>query len=430
MVPQVEPATLLLPSMQREAPVLQSVTPFRHTSGLVLQVLPDIQETQTPTALQTCPAPQLVPAVALTSSRHRVEPVLQSVRPSLQGAPGLVVQTTLGTQAPQLPFASQVWLVPQLVPAILLLPSTQREAPVLHSVMPFLHGEGLVAQVMFATHATQEPVAEQTWLRPHGVPAERLLASTQVCTPDAHDVVPNLQPGEGFVVQVTLAMQLAQLPVAVQTWSGPQDVPGERGIESTQRVLPLLQSMTPERQGAPGLLVQGVPATQAPQNPFPSHTCPVPHIVPASRTSPSTQLCEPVAHEVVPTRQGAEGFPGHGPPALQAAQAPVAVHTCPEPHGVPAARRASSTQTGAPVEHSVTPRRHGFGLPEHGVPGEQRAQPPAPSQTWFVPQAVPAGAFAPSMHPGVAPHVVRPRLHGLPGLAEQATSGTQAWHEP
>lgn len=416
--------------MQREAPVLQSVTPFRHGSGFVLQVFPDVHEMQAPAALQTCPAPQLVPAMALRSSRQRVEPVLQSVLPSLQGAPGLVVHATLGTQAPQFPLASQVWLVPQLVPAILLLPSTQREEPVLHSVMPFLHGEGFVTQAMFATHAVHEPVAEQTWLRPHEVPAGRLLESMQVCVPDAHDVVPTLQPGEGLVVQVTLATQPAQLPVAVQTWSGPQGVPGASGVESTQRVLPVLQSMTPARHGAPGLLVQGVPATHAPQKPFPSQTCPMPHIVPASRTSPSTQLWEPVAHDVVPTRQGAEGFPVHGPPALHAAQAPVAVQTCPVPQGVPAARKASSTQTGAPVEHSVTPRRQGLGLPVQGVPGEHSAQPPAPSQTWFVPQAVPAGAFALSMHPGVAPHVVRPRLHGLPGLAEHATLATHAWHEP
>lgn len=103
-----------------------------------------------------------MPAIALTSSRHRVEPVLQSVLPSLQGAPGLVVQVTLGTQAPQFPLASQVWLVPQAVPAVLLLPSTQREDPVLHSVMPFRHGDGFVEHVMLATQAVQEPVAEQT----------------------------------------------------------------------------------------------------------------------------------------------------------------------------------------------------------------------------------------------------------------------------
>lgn len=58
------------------------------------------------------------------------------------------------------------------------------------------------------------------------MPAGRLAASKHVCMPEAQEVVPNLHPGEGLVVQVTLATQLAQLPLAVQTWSGPQEVPG------------------------------------------------------------------------------------------------------------------------------------------------------------------------------------------------------------
>jgi hypothetical protein len=41
----------------------------------------------------------------------------------------------------------------------------------------------------------------------------------------------------------------------------------------------------------------------------------------------------------------------------------------------------------------VTPLAHAFGLPVHDCPGVQAAQAPAPSQTWFVPQGVPAERF-------------------------------------
>ena len=47
-----------------------------------------------------------------------------------------------------------------------------------------------------------------------------------------------------------------------------------------------------------------------------------------------------------------------------------------------------------------------------------------------MPHAVPAGALAPSLHPGVAPHVVTPRLHGAPGLDAHAASGTHCRQLP
>jgi len=42
------------------------------------------------------------------------------------------VQLWPAVQLPQLPLPSQTWLVPQLVPPILLLPSAQVIAPVEH----------------------------------------------------------------------------------------------------------------------------------------------------------------------------------------------------------------------------------------------------------------------------------------------------------
>lgn len=51
--PHVEPGALLPPSMQRRAPVAQSVTPFRHRPGLVPQVFPALHAMQAPMPLQT-----------------------------------------------------------------------------------------------------------------------------------------------------------------------------------------------------------------------------------------------------------------------------------------------------------------------------------------------------------------------------------------
>lgn len=107
-------------------------------------------------------------------------------------------------------------------------------------------------------------------------------------------------------------------------------------------------------------------------------------------------------------------------PLAHATHWPVPLQTCPVPHEVPAGRSASSTHTGVPVVHSMTPRRQAAaGLVEHGVPATHATQVPALSQTCPAPHAVPAAAFAPSAQPGVAPQVVRPRLHGAPGLAAQ-----------
>jgi hypothetical protein len=44
----------------------------------------------------------------------------------------LEVQLWFAVQAPQLPLPSHTWLVPQPVPPILLLPSAQAMAPVMH----------------------------------------------------------------------------------------------------------------------------------------------------------------------------------------------------------------------------------------------------------------------------------------------------------
>lgn len=51
--PQLVPGVLFPPSMQRSAPVEQSVTPFLQTPVLVPQLLPELHAMQPPAPLQT-----------------------------------------------------------------------------------------------------------------------------------------------------------------------------------------------------------------------------------------------------------------------------------------------------------------------------------------------------------------------------------------
>lgn len=289
--PHVVPGALLPLSMQRSAPVPQSVTPFLHAPGLVPQVAPAPHVMHAPMPLHTRPAPQLVPAVTFPLSTQTELPELQSVRPATHGAPGLVVHIWLATHMPQLPFESHTWAEPQAVPAILLLPSTQVVAPVAHELSPLRQaGFGLVVQAMAAVQLTQLPLTLQTWLVPHVVPGGRLPESMHVWTPVVHEVMPVLQEGLGLVVQAVPATHATHEPLALHTWSGPHAVPAVTLVESTQRVLPVLQSMTPVLHGAPMFEVHAMPAVHMPQKPLASHTWPMPQVVPADLGMPSAQV--------------------------------------------------------------------------------------------------------------------------------------------
>lgn len=134
------------------------------------------------------------------------------------------------------------------------------------------------------------------------MPAGRLPESTQVCTPVVHEVTPVLQPGFGFVVQAWPATHAMQLPAALQTRSGPQAVPAVRFDASRQRVEPVVQSMMPVLHGTPGFELHEAPGVQVPQKPFASHVWLAAHELPADLGAPSTQVCAPVAHVVMPCR--------------------------------------------------------------------------------------------------------------------------------
>ncbi len=214
------------------------------------------------------------------------------------------------------------------MPGVLLLPSTHRCDPVLHSVMPLRQpGFGLVVQAMLAEQVTHAPFALQTRFVPHEVPGALLPESTHVCAPVVHEVRPVLQPGFGFVEHAVEATHATQLPLELQTWSGPHEVPAVTLVESTHRVAPVLQSMTPLLHGAPGFEAQALPAVQTPQNPLASQTCPAPQLVPADFGAPSIHACAPVEHESTPWRHAEPGLVVHMPPAVQATHMPVAVQT-------------------------------------------------------------------------------------------------------
>lgn len=237
------------------------------------------------------------------------------------------VQAWPATHAPQLPFASHTWPEPQLVPAVLLVPSTHWEPPVAQLVMPLRQvAVGFVVQATLATQVTQLPPGLQTWFMPQPVPAARLPESTQLCAPVVQAVTPVLHPGFGLVLHDVPATQAMQLPPALHTRSGPHAVPGVTLVESRQRVEPVLQSMTPDLQGAPGLELHDAPATHAPQKPLASQVCAAPHDVPAIFGAPSTHTCAPLAHEKTPARQ-ADGFEVQLPPAAHATHMPVEVQT-------------------------------------------------------------------------------------------------------
>ena len=132
---------------------------------------------------------------------------------------------------------------------------------------------------------------------------------------------------------------------------------------------------------------QIAPALHAPQLPV-WQTLFVPQLVPSERNVPaSEQTGAPVPQEVVPAWQRVAAV--HAAPTVQA------LHTPPPqtrfvPQLVPfATGTVVSEHTGAPLVQAMLPAWHGL-VGVHAAPAWQAMHPPAPTQTWFVPQLVPA----------------------------------------
>lgn len=237
--------------------------------------------------------------------------------------------------------------------------SSQTGAPVLQLVEPTRQAVGLPLQVEPLAHVTHCPPPLHTWFKPQLTPAGLLAASTQVWAPVSQRVEPTRQM-PGFEVQLKFGVQLTQLPVALQTRLVPQAVPAAFWVPFAQLVTPLVQAVTPVKQGF-GLPLQLWPEVQLPQKPMPSHCWPAPQAVPIALGAPSTQVEAPVAHEVRPSRH-VLGLPVHAWPAVQLTHAPEPLHTWLVPQTVPAGLLPLSVQTGAPVMHEITPVLQPVGL--------------------------------------------------------------------
>ena len=116
--------------------------------------------------------------------------------------------------------------------------------PVLQESEPALQGLGLVEQPLPATQPIHEPAPLQTWLVPQDVPPATLDAlSTQVAPPVAQDVVPTLQ-AVGLPEQPAPAVQLTH-PPPLQTRLVPQLVPADFALPSTHVCEPVLHDVVP-----------------------------------------------------------------------------------------------------------------------------------------------------------------------------------------
>ena len=130
---------------------------------------------QLPLPSQTMPLPQLVPKALLVLATHSDAPVEQEVAPFLHGLLGW--HEVPAVQAMQLPLPLQTWLVPQVVPPVLLVVATHWDDPVEQEVAPFWHG--LVGwHEVPAVQAPQVPLPSQTWLVPQVVPGALFVLAT------------------------------------------------------------------------------------------------------------------------------------------------------------------------------------------------------------------------------------------------------------
>jgi hypothetical protein len=399
--PQEVPFALLPFSVHVMEPVAHEVTPFLH--GFVgWQPIPAVQPPHEP-LLHTWFVPQAVPLALFPLSAHVIAPVAQEVVPFLHGFVGW--QTVPAVHAEQVPLL-QTRFVPQAVPLDLLPVSAHTDAPVTHEVVPVLH-TFVGWQLAPAVHATHVPLL-QTWLVPHTVPLTRLVAASAQVMVGEQDVNPAWQRLVG--VHANPAVHETQ-PPALQTMLVPQLVPFATFPEAAHTGAPVLQVVMPVRHGWPET-VQLAPAVQLPQVPVALQTRLVPHGVPAARFVPVSVHCgAPVEHARVPIWQALVG--AQVAPVWQETHCPV-WHTMLVPQEVPFGRSPISVQTAAPVAQLIAPVRHGLAVTVQVAPAVQATQVPS-LQTMFSPHTVPfaCGCWV-SMQPGpFGPQVVAPTWHRL-----------------
>jgi len=266
--PQVVPGLASWPvSEQVWAPVEQEVSPvWQALAGT--QAFPARQGRQSPLPSQIpgVPAASQVSDPAGTGVPPPQEgPPLQDWRPLPMARQGLAgVQVVPSLQATQAPAAVQTWAAPQAVPGLASWPvSAQLWAPVEQEVSPRWQASA-GTQAFPAWQGTQDPLPSQM----PGAPAASQVtvpAATGVPPlqegPAVHDSTPVPVPRQTLVGEQALAsVQARQAPAASQTWAAPQAVPGSALGPGVQVPMPRLQATVPVRHGSVGM--QAPPGVQ------------------------------------------------------------------------------------------------------------------------------------------------------------------------
>jgi hypothetical protein len=169
-------------------------------------------------------------------------------------------------------------------------------------------------------------------------------------------------------------MQVTHAP-PLQTWFVPQEEPFGALPDSMQTGAPVLHVVVPVRQALP-VTAQLDPATQVTQVPVALHTLSCPHAPPAGTFIPvSVQVGVVPVQVSVPVWQALPGGV-HASPFTHALHIP-SWQTMPVPHEVPFALLSVSVQTGAPVEQTMVPARHGLFATSHVAPAVHAWQTPS-----------------------------------------------------
>jgi len=355
LLPQLVPPALLLPSTQVWVPVAQEVTPFLHALGLPVHGWPALQALHAPLPLQTMPTPQLLPAALFAPSTQVVAAPLHIVLPCLH-AVGLPVQLWSAMHTPQKPLPSHIGPPGQVAVLGLGVPSTQVEAPVTHDVTPFLQTDGFVVHAWPAVHETQVPVPLHTWLVPQVVPADVLPLSMHFGAPVVQSVTPVLHGAPGLVVHALPSSHITHWPLPLHTMFDPHEVPA---LTSSPSMQPedddIPQETTPSLHAPPGFVSQTVPPAQPMHAPA-LQTLSGPHDVPSETFVSSPHVGEPVLHAIAPFLHGVPGLVLHSAPVAHGIQVPAALHTWPMPQLAPGLLAVLFMQpTGS---QTMTPLRH------------------------------------------------------------------------
>lgn len=184
---------------------------------------------------------------------------VQVILPRWQGFDG--AQVAPGEHAMHVPPA-HTRPAPQAVPSVAAPRSTQTSLPVVHAIVPVLHGS-VGVQVVPARHATQVP-ALHTLPVPHAVPSAAAAPVSTQLAPGEHTARPTRQAPEGGTHASPAVQRMTHTPppvTAAQVVPVGQgaSLPGVHGIAQVR-----VPSVDIRRQRAPGGLVgQAPPAVQS-----------------------------------------------------------------------------------------------------------------------------------------------------------------------